>query len=153
MTLHFTNHDTTIAEANFPIDVANFHIDDEAPGGDSLTGQIFAWPTGAALLLGIGLTLLVQRLLKRPAGVPMQAQATRSDDTLEPRTMSEVSWLAARPLRCVRLGHAVGMATWNDVEREEPAFAARVVRALPASTGRSPLRADGSPRVSEPSRR
>jgi hypothetical protein len=49
-----------------------------------------------------------------------------------------------------RLGHAVPMATWKDVEREEPAFAARVRALFDAHKHKTlaTLRADGSPRIS-----
>ena len=49
-----------------------------------------------------------------------------------------------------RLGHAVPMATWNDVEREEPAFATRVRALFDARKHKTiaTLRADGSPRIS-----
>ena len=42
------------------------------------------------------------------------------------------------------------MATWNDVEREEPAFAARVRARFDAGKHKTiaTLRADGSPRIS-----
>ena len=96
--LHFTNDDAAVATANFPIDVANDPIDvangpiDGAASSDrSLTSQIFAWPTLAAFVLGIGLTLLVLWRRKRPAGEPTQDPAARSDEAVEPPLMTDVS--------------------------------------------------------------
>jgi hypothetical protein len=52
---------------------------------------------------------------------------------------------------CVRFSlHAVGMATWKDVENAEPEFAARVRDLFEAHKHKTiaTLRADGSPRIS-----
>jgi Pyridoxamine 5'-phosphate oxidase len=48
------------------------------------------------------------------------------------------------------LGHALSVARWQDVEREEPAFAARVRDLFDARKHKTlaTLRADGSPRIS-----
>jgi hypothetical protein len=91
LTLHFTNHGTPLAQARFPIVVANGPIHGEAPSAHSHTSQIFAWPAGTTFLLGIGLTLLVQRHFKRPAGGQIQTRAARSEAAAEPRAMTEVS--------------------------------------------------------------
>jgi len=48
------------------------------------------------------------------------------------------------------LAHTVAMATWKDVEKAEPEFAARVQRLFEAGRHKTiaTLRADGSPRIS-----
>jgi hypothetical protein len=63
--LRFTNHDARVARADFPIDVGGHAGDEHA---HSLVSQIVAWPTLAALLLGIGLTLGAQRVRRRSVG-------------------------------------------------------------------------------------
>jgi hypothetical protein len=55
-----------------------------------------------------------------------------------------------KPRQGFVLGHAWRMATWNDFEREEPAFAAKVRALFDARKHKTlaTLRADGSPRIS-----
>jgi hypothetical protein len=50
----------------------------------------------------------------------------------------------------MRVGHADDMATWKDLEREEPDFAARVCALFDARKHKTiaTLRADGAPRIS-----
>jgi hypothetical protein len=89
--LHFTNDDAAVATANFPIDVANVLTGGAAPSDRSLTSQIFAWPTGAAFVLGIGLTLLVLWRRQRPGGEPAEAPGAVADDAVEAPVMTDVS--------------------------------------------------------------
>ena len=89
--LHFLDGDAAVATANFPIDVAAAPVDVEAPSDRSLASQIFAWPTGVAFLLGVGLTLLVVWRRKRPAGAPTDAPAAGADEAVEPPVMTDVS--------------------------------------------------------------
>jgi hypothetical protein len=90
LTLRFTDQDAPTAQAHFPIDVADAPIHGAPSGTEPLTSRILAWPTGAALLLGIGLTLLVQRLSNRPAGGTRRGP-NRADGVVEPAALTEVS--------------------------------------------------------------
>ena len=62
-----------------------------ASSAQSLTSQIFAWPTGAAFLLGIGLTLLVQRLVRRRASGRIEARTAGPEAAVGPRAMTDVT--------------------------------------------------------------
>jgi hypothetical protein len=75
VTLHFANHDEHLARAHFPIAVAG----NGKASGQSPSARIVAWPTAAALLLGVGLTLGAQWLFKRPGRGRKQAATHRSD--------------------------------------------------------------------------
>jgi hypothetical protein len=58
LTLQFTDHDAPVAHANFPIQVEG-HVPTDPRGS-----RIVSWPTAAALLAGVALTLGAQALFK-----------------------------------------------------------------------------------------
>ena len=60
VTLQFTDHSAPVAHANFPMQVVS-EVNNGPPGS-----RIVSWPTAAALLSGIALTLGAQALFKRP---------------------------------------------------------------------------------------